>query len=362
MIIMVALNPFFNKKTYKYYLWLILFVLVYFAYYIKITPTMDLYRRVEEMMLYQETSFEWFLENRMNTDPLGNLFFYFFSLFEDYRILPAFTIFTCYSAAFYILLKCADRYDLTKTQMNWLLWIFIMCFYYDQALSNIRIYVGYAIISVFMYNDIVEGRYRKTAVIVYILSCFFHYALAIVLIPRILLYIKNNIKISEVVIYAFLAVCALFGDVLLSQLSGLGGFFQTAADKTVSYAGYAVFGKWQFLSSILRVGMFIALAEFVKKTAQDLGQSERDACFYLNCVNLILVVMYNNYQLMLRTPNYVHYLGMVILAVFLKMNGKMKDNDVMYMHLIFQFLLIVIAAYTLGYQAMFIHPSVDFLR
>lgn len=362
MIIMIALNPFFSKKSYKIYLGLMLFILVYFAYHVEITPTMDLYRRIEEMMLYRETSFTWFLENRMDSDPLGNLFFYFFSMFEDYRILPAFTIFTCYSCAFYILLKCADRYELSKGQMNWLLFVFVFCFYYDQALSNIRIYVGYAILSFFLYNDIIEGKYKKLAWIIYIASVFFHYALLVVLLPRLLLLFKNKLKISSVVIYAFMAVGLIFSDVLISQLSGLGGVFQTLADKSESYAEYDVFGKWQFLSSIIRIVLFMAISYLINLRMGEKQSNEKNVCFYMNCVNLMLLVMYNNYQLILRTPNFVHYLGMVALSVFFKAPETIKEREVSYSYLTLKFFLVVASIYTIGYQIIFIHPSVNFLR
>lgn len=361
LIGLVILNPVITKKGYKFYLFMFLCVLVYYAYHFDVTTGADLYRRYQEMELYNKMGLDYVLENRMEINPLSALFFYWFSTFEDPQLVPAFTILVCYGSAFYILIKCSERYDLSKNQMNFLLFIFMLTFYYDQAISNVRVYICYGLISLFLYKDVIEGKFRRLAWVVYIACCFFHYAVLPFVILRGVLYIKDRVKGTDTVLYLSIAVCCVFGDMIIPYLAKFGGIFLTLAYKSSGYENYSVFGLWQSISSLFRMILLPAMCFFINRFYNDKYSQEKKLMFYLVSVSIMLFFMISNYQLIFRTPNFMQYLAMVPISVLLKMNEEQKNQANIHLYSALKIGLIIMAAYTFAYQAVFIHPNVNFV-
>ena len=355
-----VINPFFSKKGYRVYLWMILIVLVYFSYHLKVTESMDLYRHIEEMELFHHMGLEWVLENRMDDNPLAKLFFYAFSTFENPKLLPAFSAFICYGSAFYILLKCGERFDLSKGQMNCLLLVFCLCFYYDHAVTNIRIYLCYALISYFVYNEIMEGRFKRVCWVVYIACCFMHYAALPFLLFRIVMQIKRKVSKSELFFFIIIAFAVLASEFIVPRLAKLGGVFVTLAGKSVAYQYYYVFGIWQFLSSLMRIICFSEIYRFLYREYKDGYQEEKSIMFYLSNLNVMLICLIGNYQLVYRTPNFFHYLFMVPMSMLMKLDTSKLRKDRQYMHSALKICLFLVTVFTIWYQVAFIYPSIDF--
>jgi len=311
-------GSFLSKKNYKYFLIIVLAVLMYYAYHYDYHPGTDLYRRVEEMELYRRVGFDYVVENRLNTNPLSALFFYFFSIFDNPGVLPAFTVFICYGIGFSLLLKCYDRFDLSIEQRNLLYAVFMLSFYYDQAISNIRIYICFAIVSYFMYEEIIERKYKILSWIMYVACCFFHYAILPFVSLRLLLFVKKRFKNSDIILIVGTILLFVMGERVLSVFVKMGSVFQTLYDKMDAYETYSRFGTWQYLSSIVRLIFFTCVLFYVKNKSQDFDKKDDYITFYMICVCAMIVVMYNNYQFVFRSLNYLHYLCMVPLSMFLK--------------------------------------------
>lgn len=352
----VIINPFVTKKGYKYYLCAILAVLCYFAFHLKITESMDLYRSIGNMQLYAEMGWGWVVANRMDNNPLATVLFFVFGQFENPMWLPTFTAFICYGSAFSLILKCAKRYDLSKGQMNCLLVFFCLNFYYDQAITNIKIYLCYALISYFMYYELMEHRFKKTAWVVYIASCFLHYAAVPFLLFRMVLSLRRKLKDSEFVFLGIVFVAVLFSGYIIPRLGSLGGVLGTLASKNEGYQDYQVFGIWQFISSVTRTFCFSGLFIYMYRRCKE---DEQQILFYLGCICIMLIGMMNQYQLIHRTPNFIHYLGMLPLCRFMKQPMNMGRREGM-IHSGLALCLVMVTAFTIFYQVMWIFPSVGF--
>lgn len=354
-----VINLMVKKRNYAWYLAAILVVLVFFSYHLDVTPTMDLYRHIGDMELYHDVGLEWVLENRMDSNPLAALFFWAFSNFENPKILPAFAAFVCYGVAFYLIIKCSKRYNLEKNHMNMLLLFFCLNFYYDHAITNIRIYLCYALYAFFMYNELVENRYKKLSWIIYIACCFMHYAMLPFLGFRILLAIKNKLFKENYVFYIALIFIIVGGGYIVGKLRLYSGVFATLAYKMEGYSEYTVFGKWQQISSVLRMGAMILFCAFFNKCYKNY-RAEQKITFYLSCIALMLFLMINEYQLVYRTPNFFHYIGIIPMAVFLKGADAPKKSNLARESSLIKILWIASSVFTITYQVMFIYPSVNF--
>lgn len=357
-LIFVLINPFFNKKTYKYYLFLLLILLTYFAFHLVLTPNMDLYRRAQDMELYQTMGFSWVVENRMSSNPLGILLFYAFSgLGPNY--LAAFTAFLCYGIAFYLLLKCAKRYNLTKQQMNYLLLFFCLNVYYDHLISNTRIYICYALVALFLYREIVEKKNKWLSWVIYILCCYIHYAAVLFVCVRIVLIFYNKFKKFPFILIFLALIFSGVGLMFISRIGIQSNLLMTITGKVDEYANYRTFGKWQFLSSVLRIGYIIAIYFYVHSFYKEGYVSEKKILFYLAIVSAVLIGMISNYQLIYRTPNFYHYLGMIGLCILLIDKSKIKKRS--WLNTGLKATIIVSTLYTFFYQVYFIYPSLSFV-
>ena len=354
------INFFISKRMYKLYLVAILATIVYFSFHLQITPNMDLYRRLSEMELYREMGFQWVLENRMEDNPLGTLLFYGFSLLNDYRWVPAITAFICYGIAFYLLIKCADRYNLSKKSMNCLLLFFCLCFYYDHAVTNIRIYVCYALISLFLYKEVIENKCKIISWIVYVMCCYLHYAALPFVVIRLCLVIYRKKKNSLGALILITVCLSMFVSLLSSLFSGAGGVIGTAISKINGYEDYTTFGLFQFVSSILRIIPLTMLCLYVVRYGSKNVEKEMEICVYIVLLCILLLCMSNQYQLIYRTPNFLHYLGMVPISVILKNDELTKNIGKSYLFPAMQILLILSVLFTIGYQVLLIYPYVGF--
>lgn len=355
-LLFAMINPFITKKGYKYYLCAILAVLCYFAFHLEVVESMDLYRSIGKMRLYAEMGWEWAVANRMDRNPLETVLFFVFGQFENPMWLPAFTAFICYGVAFSLILKCAKHYDLTKGQMNCLLIFFCLNFYYDHAITNIRIYLCYALISYFMYHELIEHRFKKTAWIIYIASCFLHYAAIPFLLFRMVLSLRRKLKNSEFCFLGIVFIAILFSEYIIPRMGALGGVFGTLVSKNEGYQEYQVFGIWQFLSSMMRIACFSGLFIYMYRRCQE---NEQQILFYLGCICIMLIGMFREYQLIYRTPNFIHYLGMIPLSLFMKKRKMDGRRDAM-IYSVLSMCLFMVTVFTIFYQVMWTFPPIGF--
>lgn len=305
-LLIVGLNPLFSRKNYRIYLGLITLLMTILAYNIEVYDTMDLFRHYQNMDLYREEGLKWVLENRMDTNPLTALFLYAFSCLNNNRLMPAAVTFISFSCMFEVIYKAGNRFGASKSRLNFVV-LFLICNYnYFLLVSCIRIWLGYAILVLLLYMDIVERKYRIVSWTGYILLCFFHYALTSVLLMRVLLvfarckFFKKYWKIWILLVPSILVV----GVKLLPYMINFS-LFRTILIEAEGYEQYSTFGIWQFCFCILRLITCLGMCIYIERRKNRF----EDGIVWLSrfiLFNIIFViVMFSNFQIVYRTPDFL---------------------------------------------------------
>ena len=327
-----ALNPFFSKKSYNKYLTLIVIVYSCIAYKIVFTETMDIARQVISMQYWYRNGWEWFLTNKTGMDPLSAFYFYAIGLTGDYHLIPAISVLITYSFSFATLFRCSRYYNLSKDEMNLMLFCFMSIFVFFYAFSNIRIYMCFAVISFFVYMELIENKCHVVAWFFYISAIFFHYACLPFVVFRFLVY--GGRKMEKLRFFLIIAGFLLFSQAgnILSALGVNSGLLYTIQYKLNGYAEYTTFGIEYFIDSLIKVAPFFVLV-FVSYFSRRLfSEREYQYVYYCFLSAIFYVCMIGNYQFVLRSPSMLVELFVVLLGIFshkirnICSNGSRKGN------------------------------------
>ncbi|MGN0571780.1 MAG: hypothetical protein ACI4K9_06340 [Candidatus Fimenecus sp.] len=353
-----AINPLFSKKHYKLYLTLIVVGLSALAFFVVPSSVMDLYRYNNVMDLYREVGWHWVLKNDMSSNPLASVFFFAVSCLGDNRFLPMITVFVTYSFSLALLYKAGKRYGATRAEMNLALLFFMLNFNYFYVLDVIRIYMCFAVMAYFLYVDIVERKHRWLCWIVYIALCYVHYAMLVFVVVRVLFIFVRRLKgvYAAIPLISLPPVLYIGYKVLLRFNSETAmGILSTASDKAQGYLSYEVFGIWQFLASMIRLFVCMALCllaiwiyselqKIIKYSKSGIKvynnynilQMERANAFSVLCLYIILTAFTFsfNYQFILRTPYFIQILMSAVLLFVLVQLRTTNRNYYMLMYIL----------------------------
>lgn len=314
-IFLIILNPLFNKKMYKYYLCLIVILYSFMAYHVKFTENMDIARVVQSMKYWYYNDFFYFLNNKMDMDPLSALYYYIIGLTGDYHLIPAISILISYGFSMALIYKVSKYFKLSKLEMNICTFIFLSNFVFFYALSNIRIYMCYTIIAYFIYMELIENKYHKRAIIFYTMAIFFHYACLPFILIRIILigYKKRTLKRDVLILMGIILLTQI--ENILSFLNPTSGILHTIYYKLSRYSRYETFGIEYFFNSMIKVcGILFTYFTFSNSFIK-YKLNERKFLYYVLLVNITFFLMILNYQFVLRVPNMMILFWIVMMAM-----------------------------------------------
>lgn len=170
------------------------------------------------------------------------------------------------------------------------------------------------------YYEFIEDKYHRFALLFYIASIFYHYAIIAVVLPRFALYLSKYFRSGKVT-YILVILFAVFYTAILPLLND-SIFIQSVEEKLAGYQDYQVFGKWQYLNAMICIVLstllfLIARRDFTNTPVYIVvGMS----------VLLILYMQITEYQLVLREACLVSSLAVVPLA------SKIYDNKQWVIH------------------------------
>lgn len=311
----ILLNPFFSKKNYRIYLGLIAIVYSYIAYHVIFTDTMDIGRVSTSMQYWYRNGWTWFWTNKTEMDPLSALYYYAIGLTGDTHLIPAISILITYGFSFALIYKCSVFYNLSKRQTNMLLFFFMSIFVFFYALSNIRIYMCFAIIAFFVYMELIEDKCHIIAWPFYIASIFFHYACFPFVLIRVLVYRYKKLTGTRILGLLVLFILYTQAETILSLIGANSGLLYTIQYKLNGYSTYSTFGIEYFIDSLLKViPIFLAIVLF-SYSSNLFNDRENKFLHYCLLCGLFFVCMINNYQFVLRSPSMFILLFVVVLAI-----------------------------------------------
>ena len=338
--VLVVLDVFLIKKHPKLFYFLTTVILSSLAYFVVATENSDLGRYYNMMEYMRSMGFEWSVDNYGSTNPLAFMFFYCISLVNNDALLPAIAVFTTYGFSFAVLYKASKRFNASVIDVN-IAWIFLMLnmnFYY--ILSVIRIYMAFAIMAYFLYVDIVEKKHRILCFSVYFMLCYFHYAVLVFLLLRLILIFTRKFKGSmSAVVTVLVPVVILCAYKFIEVFSGGGTLLRLVSERLLGYQEYETFGIWQFAASMIRSALFVLLClagiwicsewkqfEIRKNNSSPQLALEQitsikrnnDYTIYALYTVFTVFIFITNYQFVLRTPYFIQIMMSFVLLMVLK--------------------------------------------
>lgn len=322
--VIFALNPVLAKKHRKFYYAITAIMLAALAYFVVPLQEMDIYRYTNMMEYFRKKGFHWAMSEYGETNPAAVVFFYCVSLFPNNGFLPAVSVLIVYGFSLALLYKASKRLNVSNGAVNTVFLFFMLNFNYCYVIDVVKIYIAYAVLAYFLYIDLIEKRRRPLCFAVYILLCYFHYAVVLILLLRIIFLLTSKLKGAvSLITTVFIPFILLLGYKFLDNFTGDLSILTSVSDKIEDYKGYETFGVWQFLASVIRVGMFIIIGIAVPivynelkclNRSKNIGINLRTAsnvnqystfCMY---ITLSVITFITNYQYVLRTPYFIQIL------------------------------------------------------
>lgn len=371
-IFIFALNPILSKKHQKLYYAITALTLAALAYFVVPLYEMDLYRYINVMGYFRKKGFHWAMSQYGGSNPVATLFFYAMSLFPNDKFLPATAVLIVYGFSLALLYKASKQLKVSSAVTN-IAFVFLMLnLNYCYVIDVVKIYIAYAVLAYFLYIDLIEKKRRPLCFAVYIILCYFHYAIMIVLLLRIIFLITSNLKgILSFSTTLFVPFMLFLGYKFLDNFTGNLSLFISASDKIDVYKEYATFGIWQFLASEIKVFIFIIIgiatqivySELKKRRASHkISENFRIAtninkystfCMY---ITLSVITFITNYQYVLRTPYLIQIL--ISVPVLFVLSNLKKFNYKYYYACSFLVLLESIAHF--AYLLIYVYKVLDF--
>ena len=230
----------------------------------------------------------------------------------------------------------------------------------------------------FLYMDIVEKKHRPLCFLAYLVLCYFHYAMLVFVLLRVVFTLSRKLKgILSGISTILVPIVLMAGYSFIEKYGGgIGSLFKSASDRLQGYESYEVFGIWQFLASIVRVAVFIVICvlavlvcnkmrsvEKQKRLGQQeirhrLDQINRFSDFNMFCLYLSITVItfITNFQFVLRTPYFIQ--TMISVVVLLALSGLKKYDK--RLNSVVRTILIVESVAHLAYLMIYVYNSLQF--
>lgn len=375
--LLVLLDILLIKKHKRLFFILATILMSSLAYFIVVTEESDLSRYINTMEYTRIMGFEWGLENYGSRNPLAYLFFYIISLFNNDAILPATAAAVTYGCSFAVLYKSSKRFNSSVTDINIALIFFMLNMNYCYILDVIRMYMAFAIMAYFLYMDIVEKKHRILCFIMYFALCYFHYAMMVFVLLRVILIFTRRFKgTSSAITTVLVPLIILIAYKFIENFTGDNSLFGLANDKLLGYQDYETFGIWQFAASMIRSALFVFLClvgiwicsewkkfEIRKNELSENAQKNlipikrnNDFIIYSLYVTFTIFILISNYQFVLRTPYFVQiFMSFVLLLILM----KLKQYNEQY----YTALSVIIVIESLGhfaYLLLYVYKNMSF--
>lgn len=192
-IILMMLSVFFNRKNLKYYFMIISLVFAILAFIYVPNNRMDLYRHYNMLEMCRQYGFDYIINsNDYKNLPIAAIYMYVISMFKLNGFLPFITAYIVYKLSLNLVYYSGIRYNISRKSMLLTAYFFIGTSNYMGIISGIRNPLAITIFIYLLYWEIIERRYVKFCWIGYILVCFVHLSVFILLFFRILLLVYNR--------------------------------------------------------------------------------------------------------------------------------------------------------------------------
>ncbi|WP_196342076.1 EpsG family protein [Paraclostridium sordellii] len=293
-------------------------------------PGNDLYRLFDAMHYYAGQDFNGFISSiKESSTPAQVTYFYIIGKLKIDGLLAGITTFIFYSNIFYILKKFANRYSISSKNTALALLFFMATGSYMEVISGIRTMLGFSIVAVCFYKEIIEGKSIFKNALWYIIAMFMHSAALAAIIIRIVFLVMENSKSSYKKLKLFIVM--IISIVLILKFGNR--YIVSMSEKIVEYItiqdGYSYF--WEYIIGIIDILAIVFIQVSLYKTVNKNNEFVEVRNFYKfsNFVSIIVIIsLFIEYNTFHRFVIFDSILISPILMFLL--NSKVKNNKVIY--------------------------------
>lgn len=277
----------------------IAFFMAILAFSMEVVDTSDLNRYYDYLDYYRGCSIqEAFSFAILKNNPFHHLIMMMFSNFSNNQMFPAIMTFVIYFLTVKLAGNVCDDNKLDRRVYVISVAFILLNLNFILVSNVIRIFFVFAVFFYCLYEESVRKNHKVICWIVYFLLVFYHYAALILIIARILGSIVNNASPnrSKIMYKAILLVSLVLGLAILFN-TPLGSY---VINKINGYTDYTTRGYWQTIVGWMQFAMVLCMLASNRKS-----KTESEGTYVSTIIMLFLVnlIMYSNYQMILRFGN-----------------------------------------------------------
>lgn len=315
---LVILGLYWDKRKYKYYIFILILNLAIIGYHFKPLVADDLYRHFKIMDELKKMG----LINIFKGDPLiiKNIWFYFLALLNK-GLLPfsaiMITYYTILKDIFYFSKKEGFSHVVT-TNISLIILIFVQLIW---VMSGIRFAVSISLFIHGLYKEFVLKEKGFGTYVFYIVPCFIHYSTFILIFIRFLIIFKNK---SKTIIIISLLSWGYFAKFLVNILEEIKiEYVQEVAFKANIYLNYTNNTSYMLVTNLLKLFyciIFIIFFIYLRKKNNSLYKKYQDIYDYGLLMSLFCMGGFNIFIILDRIGFVVLILLPLVLIPVFKYN------------------------------------------
>ena len=305
-----------SKKKLKHYLIIYWFLLAIMAFFYIPAESADLYRLFDVLHKYSQYGLEDLFSAMGEVNvPSQCLYFWIIGKIGIDGLLPAITSMIFFGNVFYIVYKCACKYELDNKNVAISLLLFMEMGKFLEVVSGIRSLMAFSIIALCVYKEIIENKKIYKNIVLYIFAAFMHPAAMILTLIRFLLLLlqKENNTVKKI-FNIFLGIILLFVAYKFA-----GNIIESATNKAESYMGHKAYSYiWEYLISWAYVIFSTFSIIKYNKVLQKQREIKNIKMFVL-IFNIIIVLLCFEYSIFTRFQTFS---SILFIPVFAAKNGE----------------------------------------
>jgi hypothetical protein len=249
-------------------------------------------------------------------------------------LLTAITAFLFYNNVFYVLKKSSRKYLLAGRDTALILFFFMSIGAFIEVISGIRTMLGFSIIAVCVYDEMVEGKSVFKNIVWYILASMLHSAaLALTMIRFSYLFFEKNRKISHGVSKALFLIIAISLVFLKGRYYVNAGF-----EKALNYLkGDAYSYLWEYIIGLISLLLIIYVQiKISKKTKLEENKSTiQNLLGFSKFISLILLAIIFEYNIFHRFVIFLSIIALPMIAYLFYISNDNKKRKGKFIKVVF---------------------------
>lgn len=331
ILLVVCLLIEWKKSNYKIILFVYTVVLAVMGFFYIPYETADLYRINNLLGWYEDYSWDYFFNNRLNGNILeiDRIYYWLIAQTGERRLLPAITAFICYSCVFYIIIRTAKIYKIDRKNIAFAVLFFMSVGNYIFVVSGIRSMLGICILAFLFFRESIEKKFGLWHLPLYVIAGFIHNFVFVLIFIRLMIsiFFHKTVLLKKILYIALVVIAA--GLVIYFSPNYIREVLNRAEDY-LSNSPYSYL--WDYIGAILTGSIMLIGAFTMHRSDKALKSCFKEMqIFLLVCCGIGIVFCFE-FSICHRIITYIApILSLPILMVSLQ---NRKDKGVLHWELL----------------------------